>query len=271
MLSKIKELLRWIIFIPAPFIAGPAISSLLFILILLITKGFGENLVDIPSKLMLTSTMWVAIYWFGALLKPRNLSFKSFRIIWIISITIAVISFLNANSSYDWRYQLLEIFIPIYFFLYRGDYEDQKSFIYAVNFRITRVFGFDTKEERLPGAVGWSLPTLFFALCLLIESLFLTFNGLPFALLSFLGAVCLNTAVSTALYTKNPYLSFQKNQFIKRFLCAIAVWILGALLIRVSGLDSINFLTIPLNLYILPSFLGVIYFPGDDPKDLANL
>lgn len=270
MISKLKEFLRWIIFIPLPFIAGPVVSSLLLLLLLVLTKGFGGDLVDIPTKIMITSTMWIVIYWVGAFLKPRKLSFKSFRIIWIISITIAVISFLNSNSSYDWRYQLLEIFIPIYFFLYRGDYEDQQSFMYAVNFRITRVFGFDTKEERLPGAVGWILPTLFFALCLLIESLFLTFNGLPFALLSFLGAVCLNTAVSTALYTKNPYLNFQENQFIKRFLCAIAVWILGALLIRVSGLDSINFLTIPLNLYILPSFLGVIYFPGDDPKDLTT-
>ena len=270
MLSKIKEFFRWILFIPVPFIIGPIVSSLLLILILVITKGFGGNSIDIPSKLMLTSTMWVVIYWIGALLKPRNLSFKSFRIIWIISITVAVISFLKANSIYDWRFQLLEIFIPIYFFLYRGDYENQKSFMYAVNFKITRVLGFDTKKERLPGAIGWSLPTSFFALCLLIESVFLTFNGLPFALLSFLGAVCLNTAVSTALYTKNPYLNFQENQFIKRFLCAIAVWILGALLIRFSGLDSINFLTIPLNLYILPSFLGVIYFPGDDPKDLAT-
>ena len=270
MLSNIRELFRWILFIPIPFIAGPLVSSLLLIFLLLVSKSFVGSLVDIPTKIILTSTMWVVIYWIGALIKPRNLSFKSFRIIWIISVTIAVLSFLNANASYDWRYQLLEIFIPIYFFLYRGDYEDQKSFMYAVNFKITRVFGFERKEERLPGAVGWCLPTLFFALCLLIESLFLTFNGLPFALLSFLGAVCLNTAVSTALYTKNPYLNFQENQFIKRFLCAIAVWILGALLIRVSGLDSINFLTIPLNLYILPSFLGVIYFPGDDPKDLAT-
>ena len=270
MISKLKEFLRWIIFIPLPFIAGPLVSGLLLILLLIFTKGFSGDLIDIPTKLMLTSTMWVVIYWVGAFLKPRKLSFKSFRIIWIISITIAVISFLNANSSYDWRYQLLEIFIPIYFFLYRGDYEDQKSFMYAVNFKITRVFGFDTKKERFPGSVGWSLPTSFFALCLFIECIFLTFNGTPFAFLSFLGAVCLNTAVSTGLYTKDPYLNFKNNQFINRFIFALAVWIVGALLIRLSGLYSIYFLTIPLNLYILPSFLGLIYFPGDNPKDIAN-
>ena len=115
MISKLKEFLRWIIFIPLPFIAGPVVSSLLLLLLLILTKGFGGDLVDIPTKIILTSTMWVVIYWIGALIKPRNLSFKSFRIIWIISVTIAVLSFLNANASYDWRYQLLEIFIPIYF------------------------------------------------------------------------------------------------------------------------------------------------------------
>ena len=93
MISKLKEFLRWIIFIPLPFIAGPLVSGLLLILLLIFTKGFSGELIDIPTKLMLTSTMWVVIYWVGAFLKPRKLSFKSFRIIWIISITIAVISF----------------------------------------------------------------------------------------------------------------------------------------------------------------------------------
>mgnify|MGYP001348298072 CR=1 FL=1 len=114
MISKIKELLRWIIFIPAPFIAGPLLSAILSIPIFIIFANADENLVDVPGKLILTSIMWLSIYWFGALLKPRNLSFKSFRIIWIISITLAVISFLKANP-YDLRLQFLEVFIPIYF------------------------------------------------------------------------------------------------------------------------------------------------------------
>ncbi len=270
MISKIKELLRWIIFIPAPFIAGPLLSAILSIPIFIIFANADENLVDVPGKLILTSIMWLSIYWFGALLKPRNLSFKSFRIIWIISITLAVISFLKANP-YDLRLQFLEVFIPIYFFLYRGDYENQKSFMYAVNFRITRVLGFVPQAERFPGAVGWSLPTEFFALCLFIESVFFTFNGYPFALLSFLGAVILNSAVSTGLYTNDPNLKLGKKfNKLKRFLIALSVWLIGAFFIRISGIDSLNFLSIPLNLYILPSFLGVIYFPGDNPKDLEE-
>ena len=49
MISKLQEFLRWIIFIPLPFIAGPVVSSLLLLLLLVLTKGFGGDLVDIPG------------------------------------------------------------------------------------------------------------------------------------------------------------------------------------------------------------------------------
>ena len=85
MLSKIKELLRWIIFIPAPFIAGPVISSLLFIFILLscdplVTefsndetpkKYTSKTLTTTPNKDTLTVASWNIRFgigrakWFG--------------------------------------------------------------------------------------------------------------------------------------------------------------------------------------------------------------
>ncbi len=263
---NIKEVIRWITFIPVPLVAGPLAGALLAIPILFVSLGTSavQELIDIPTKVILTSTMWVVIYWFGAVLKPKKLPMNAFRIIWLIIITLAVSRFLVLNSTYDLRYQFLEIFIPIYFFPYRGDYEDQDSFMYAVNFRISRVFGFGRKDERLPGAIGWGLPTYFFALCLLIEAIFLTFNGSPFALLSFIGAVALNTAVSTTLYSKDP--AFKQNPSGK-YLMGLAFLLVGLFLVRISGLNSISFLDFSINLYILPCLLGLIHYPGNDPKD----
>ena len=67
MLSNIRELFRWILFIPIPFIAGPLVSSLLLIFLLLVSKSLVGSLVDIPTKIILTSTMWVVIYWIASL------------------------------------------------------------------------------------------------------------------------------------------------------------------------------------------------------------
>ena len=127
MVSNVKELLRWLTFIPVPLILGPIAGALLLIPILIITSS--DTLIDIPSKVMLTSTMWIVTYWVGAFLKPKKLSINAFRVIWIVLSTLLVSRYLVQNSFYDWRYQLLEIFIPIYFFSYRGDYPDHETFV----------------------------------------------------------------------------------------------------------------------------------------------
>ena len=82
--SNLKELLRWLIFIPVPLILGPISGALLLIPILIITSS--DTLIDIPSKVMLTSTMWIVTYWVGAFLKPKKLSINAFRVIWIVLI-----------------------------------------------------------------------------------------------------------------------------------------------------------------------------------------
>ena len=206
--------------------------------------------------------MWIVIYWVGAFLKPKKLSMSTFRVIWIVLITLSVSRFLVQNSFYDWRYQLLEIIIPLSFFSYRGDYPDHETFMRTVNLRIANVLGF-LREKRI-GYFGWSLPTEFFALYLLLEVIFLTFNGYPFAILSFIGAVALNTSINTTLYSKDP--AFKQNPSSK-YLMALVFLLVGIFLVRISGLHSISFLKIPLNLYILPCVLGLTYYPGNYPKD----
>ena len=175
MVSNLKELLRWLTFIPVPLIFGPIAGALLLIPILIITSS--ETLVDIPSKVMLTSTMWVVTYWVGAFLKPKKLSMNAFRVIWILLTTLCIFRFLIQNSSFDWRYQLLEIIIPIYFFPYSGNYPNRAMFMTSVNLRYKKILGFIPKEERLIGLFGWSPPTVIFAVSLFLETLFLTFNG----------------------------------------------------------------------------------------------
>ena len=80
MIANIKELLRWLTFIPVPFIAGPIAGALILIPILIISST-ETTLVDIPSKVILTSTIWVVIYWVGAFLKPKKLPMSAFRVI----------------------------------------------------------------------------------------------------------------------------------------------------------------------------------------------
>ena len=150
MIANIKELLRWLTFIPVPLIAGPLAGALLLIPILIISST-ETTLVDIPSKVMLTSTIWVVIYWVGAFLKPKKLPMSAFRVIWIFLITFTVIGFLGKNSMYDWRYQFLEVAIPIYFFSYVGEEIDQETFIKSVTLRLKGGLGFIPKEKKLIG------------------------------------------------------------------------------------------------------------------------
>ena len=263
MIANIKEILRWLTFIPVPLIAGPLAGALLLIPILIISST-ETTMVDIPSKVMLTSTIWVVIYWAGSFLKPKKLPMSAFRVIWIFLITFSVIGFLGKNSMYDWRYQFLEVAIPIYFFSYTGEYIDQETFIKSVTLKLKGGLGFIPKEEKLIGYFGWSLPTNFFALCLLLEVIFLTFNGFPLAILCFIGAICLNTSVNTTIFSKDP--EFKKDP-IPKYLTGLGFLLAGVFLVRVSGLSSISFLNFPLNLYIFPCVLGLTYFPGNYPKD----
>ena len=262
MISNIKELLRWLTFIPVPLIAGPIAGALLIIPLVYIPSF--ETLIDIPTKIIVTSTLWIVTYWVGAFLKPKKLPMNTFRVIWIVLVTLSVSRFLVQNSFYDWRYQLLEIIIPLYFFSYTGDYPDHPTFIKSVNLRIKGGLGFIPNEEKLIGYFGWSLPTIFFALCLFLEVIFLTFKGYPFAILSFVGAVALNAAINTTLYSKDP--AFKQNSSSK-YLMALGFLLVGIFLVRISGLHSISFLNFSLNLYILPCLLGLTYYPGNYPKD----
>ena len=260
---NIKEVIRWTTFIPLPLVAGPVAATFLF-LPTLFNSNISSVLFDVPIKIIFTSCMWIVTFWLGAFLKPKNLSFDVFKVIWIILSTLIVSKYLISNASWDWRYQFIEIFIPIYFFSYRkGNYSDQETFMRTVNLRILNGLGFN-KEEKLIGYFGWSLPTLFFALYLLLEVIFFTFKGFPFAILSFIGAIALNTAVSTTLYSQDP--AFKQNPSGK-YLMGLGFLLVGLFLVRISGLNSISFLDFSINLYILPCLLGLTYYPGNDPKD----
>ena len=264
MVSNLKELIRWLTFIPVPLIFGPLVGALILIPIFFIFPNSLETGPDIPTKLILTSIMWIVIFWFGAFLKPNNLPMNAFRIIWILLTTLCIFRFLIQNSSFDWRYQLLEIIIPIYFFPYSGNYPNRAMFMTSVNLRYKKMLGFIPKEEQLIGLFGWSPPTVIFAVSLFLETLFLTFNGSPFALLSFFGATSLYSSISTTVFSKDP--NFKKNP-LPKYLTGLGFLIAGVFLVRVSGVNSISFLNFPLNLYILPCVLGLTYFPGNYPKD----
>ena len=75
MVSNLKELIRWLAFIPVPLIIGPLVGALILIPIFFIFPNIVETGPDIPTKLILTSIMWIVIFWFGAFLKPNNLTF----------------------------------------------------------------------------------------------------------------------------------------------------------------------------------------------------
>ena len=209
MVSNLKELIRWLAFIPVPLIIGPLVGALILIPIFFIFPNIVENGLDIPTKLILTSIMWIVIFWFGAFLKPNNLPMNAFRIIWILLTTLCIFRFLIQNSSFDWRYQLLEIIIPIYFFPYSGNYPNRAMFMTSVNLRYKKMLGFIPKEEQLIGLFGWSPPTIIFAVSLFLETLFLTFNGSPFALLSFFGAIIFK--LSVLMFGRLDFINFLDN------------------------------------------------------------
>ena len=95
MVSNLKELIRWLAFIPVPLIIGPLVGALILIPIFLIFPNIVENGLDIPTKLILTSIMWIVIFWLGAFLKPNNLPMNAFRIIWILLTTLCIFRFLT--------------------------------------------------------------------------------------------------------------------------------------------------------------------------------
>ena len=107
---------------------------------------------------------------------------------------------------------------------------------------------------------GWGLPSIAFGFCVVITALFETFRGIPFALISAIGTYTVWISVSTVIYSN-------ENTFIKRLIPGVIVWLLGAALIRVGGMDTLVFFGIPLNLYLVSSILGATFHPPESPSN----
>ena len=141
---------------------------------------------------------------------------------------------------------------------------DEKTFRLCINSFLSGFLAFNTKEDKSKGAVGWKLPTLFLAAYCFIQIIFKSYNGFPFALISFIGVICEHTAVCTGIYAKD--LTFKKYNFLKRFLLIILVYSIGALLVRLGGVASINLSGFELSTYWIPPLIGLTYYPGDGLK-----
>ena len=102
--------------------------------------------------------------------------------------------------------------------------------------------------NRNQGERGWALPSVVFGWVVGFAALTSTFNGIPFAFVSFLGGFIEYIAISTVVYA--PEFSF-----FQRFLYGIPVWLFGALLIRLGGMDSLIIGGFQLNLYLLIHYL----------------
>ena len=106
---------------------------------------------------------------------------------------------------------------------------------------------------------GIEWPSVLFGIALVIGTFFSTFNGLPLAFLSLIGCFIEGAAISTAIYAPEYTL-------LRRSITAIPVWIIGALLIRLGGMDTLIVGALQLNLYLIPTLLGATYYPANQSK-----
>ena len=260
-----KEFLKWISFIPLSLIFGQFIANIISLPTNYLTS---EN--NLFFKILASFLFWISTYWTSAYLKPDKLSLKIFKRIWYVITTffivISVANFLYIPS--DKIAKIFEVIAPLICIgIYPPENDfDKKTFRLIINSFLSGFFLLNSKEDIEKGAVGWSIPTILLALYFFVQIIFESFNGLPFALISFIGIVCEHTAVCTGIYAKDPSLNFKKFNLIKRFLLVLSVYSLGALLVRLGGVESIDLFGIGLNTYCVPPLIGLTYYPPDGYK-----
>ena len=259
-----KEFLKWIAFIPASLLFGQNIAALINLPTIYLTN---EN--NLIFKILASFVFWISTYWTSAYIKPEKLSIKIFKRTWYI-VTAFFIAISVANFLYIPSDKIAKIFEVIAPLLCIGMYPpendlDKKTFRLCINSFLSGFLLLNSKEDKEKGAVGWKLPTIFLALYFLLEIIFKSFNGFPFAFVSLIGIVCEYTAVCTGLYAKDPSLNFKKYNFIKRFLLVLIVYSIGALLVRLGGVESV-FPGFELSTYWIPPLIGVTYYPPDGYK-----
>ena len=259
-----KEFLKWITFIPASLLFGQLMSN-----IINLPTNYLTNQDSLLFKILASFVFWISTYWASAYIKPEQLPIKIFKRIWYV-ITAFFIAISVANFLYVPADKIAKIFEVIAPLLCIGMYPpendlDQKTFRLCITSFLSGFLLLNSKEDIEKGAVGWKLPTIFLACYFLLEIIFKSYNGFPFAFVSFIGIVCEHTAVCTGLYAKDPSLNFKKYNFIKRFLLVLIVYSLGALLVRLGGVESV----LPgfaLSTYWIPPLIGLTYYPPDGYK-----
>ncbi len=259
-----KEFLKWIFFIPVSLLFGRFIAEIINLPTIYLTN---EN--NLIFKILASFVFWISTYWTSAYIKPEKLSIKIFKRTWYI-VTAFFIAISVANFLYIPSDKIAKIFEVIAPLLCIGMYPpendlDKKTFRLCINSFLSGFLLLNSKEDKEKGAIGWKLPTIFLALYFLLEIIFKSFNGFPFAFVSLIGIVCEYTAVCTGLYAKDLSLNFKKYNFIKRFLLVLIVYSIGALLVRLGGVESV-FPGFELSTYWIPPLIGVTYYPPDGYK-----
>ena len=268
-----KEIARWIAFIPLSLFSGGVIGvALLWILVGI----FGTAINPLTGFIVITP-FWITTLALSAYLKPRNLTVKIFKRIWLFLISLFVVTQIIGQITspiVGWIAQIINTAIPfiLYRWMYYGQFEsgkniDNEQFRLGIRYFLIGFLNLNDKEDKAKGAVGWRLPTIGAAAFFLIYIIIQTFSGFPLAFLSLIGVVCEHTAVCTGVYSKDPSLTFEKYNFIKRSLLALSVFLLGALLVRLGGITTVQFSGFTLSAYWVPPLIALTYFPGDGLKE----
>jgi len=101
---------------------------------------------------------------------------------------------------------------------------------------------------------GIGAPSYLFSVLVIITAIFETFKGIPFALVSAVGAFFVWTAISTVVYSR-------ENKFLGRLIPGLIMWGIGALLIRLGGMTGITVFDFYMYLPLWSSILGATFFP----------
>jgi len=268
-----KEIIRWISFIPLSFFSGGVIGVSLFLILIGI---FGVAINPLTGFIIITP-FWITTLAASAYLKPINLTVKVFKRIWLFLISLFVVTQIIGQITspmVGWIAQIINTAIPfiIYRWMYYGQFEsgkniDNEQFRLGIRYFLIGFLNLNDKEDKAKGAVGWRLPTIGAAAFFFIYIIIQTFSGFPLAFLSLIGVVCEHTAVCTGVYSKDPSLTFEKYNFIKRSLLALSVFLLGVLLVRLGGITTVQFSGFTLSAYLVPPLIALTYFPGDGLKE----
>lgn len=268
-----KEIIRWIAFIPLSLLSGGLVGVTLFLILI----GFFGVAINPITNFIVITPFWITVLALSAYLKPRNLTVKVFKRIWLFLISLFVVTQIIGQITspiVGWIAQIINTAIPfiLYRWMYYGQFEsgkhiDNEQFRLGIRYFLIGFFYLNDKEDKAKGAIGWVLPTAGAAFFFFIYIIIQTFSGFPFAFLSLIGVVCEHTAVCTGVYSKDPSLTFEKYNFIKRSLLALSIFSLGALLVRLGGITTVQFSGFTLSAYWVPPLIALTYFPGDGLKE----